>query len=85
MPSVASAVVRSKVVVLLLVLVHCFLHTGKGYLRFYPGIENLILRMLSYPGSHVRATYIGCIGTHAFGHKGHHCYVKVTPLCENAF
>ena len=34
-------------------------------IRFYPGIENLILPMLSYPGCHVRASYIGCIGTHA--------------------
>ena len=36
-------------------------------MRFYPGIENLILLMISYPGCHVRATYIGCIGTHAHG------------------
>ena len=36
---------------------------------FYPGIENLILHMLSYPGCHVRATYIGCIGTHAHGRQ----------------
>ena len=46
-----------------------FLHTGKGYLTFYPGIENLILPMLSYQGCYVRATYIGCIGTHAHGHQ----------------
>ena len=38
-------------------------------MRFYPGIENLILPMLSYPGCHVRATYIGCIGTHAYGRQ----------------
>ena len=37
--------------------------------RFYPGIENLILPRLSYPGCHLRATYIGCIGTHAHGHQ----------------
>ena len=37
-----------------------FLHTGYGYLRFYPGIENLIKPMLSYQGCHLRATYIGC-------------------------
>ena len=37
-----------------------FLHTGYGYLRFYPGIENLIHPRLSYTGCHVRATYIGC-------------------------
>ena len=36
-------------------------------LRFYPGIENLILLRLSYTGCHMRATYIGCIGTHAHG------------------
>ena len=46
-----------------------FLHTTKGYLRFYPGIENLILPRLSYPGCHMRATYIGCIGTHAHGRQ----------------
>ena len=28
-----------------------------------------ILPMLSYPGCHVRATYIGCIGTHAHGRQ----------------
>ena len=43
--------------------IRCFLHTG--YLRFYPGIENHILPMLSYPSCRVRATYIGCIGTSA--------------------
>ena len=31
--------------------------------EFYPGIKNLILPMLSYPGCHMRATCIGCIGT----------------------
>ena len=30
--------------------------TPDRYLRFYPGIENLILPMLSYPGCHIRAT-----------------------------
>ena len=30
-----------------------FLHTIYGYLRFYTGIENLILPMLSYPSCHV--------------------------------
>ena len=27
----------------------------------------------------MRASYIGCIGTHAYGY---HCYVKVTSSCE---
>ena len=30
-------------------------------------IENLILPMLSCPGCHMRAPYICCIGTHAYG------------------
>ena len=34
-----------------------FLHTGYGYLRFYPEIDNLTLPMLSYPGCHVRAVH----------------------------
>ena len=50
-----------------------FLHTGLGYLRFYPGNENLILPMLSYPDCHEWALYIGCIGTHARG-------PQVTPM-----
>ena len=33
-----------------------FLHTGKGYLRFYPGIENLILPVLSYPRHQVKSS-----------------------------
>ena len=37
--------------------------------ELYPGIENLILPRLSYPGCHMRATYIGCIGTHAHGRQ----------------
>ena len=36
---------------------YVFLHTGKGYLRFYLGIENLILPILSYIGCHVRAVH----------------------------
>ena len=44
------------------------LHTGYGYLRFYPGIENLILPMLHNPGCHV-SDYIGCIGSHAHGRQ----------------
>ena len=52
-----------------------FLHTEYGYLRYSPGIENLILPMLSYPGCHVSATYIGCIGTHA------HCLQVMSLLC----
>ena len=40
---------------------------------FYPGIENLTLPMLSYPGCHVRALCIVCIGTRANGRQ-------VTPL-----
>ena len=27
------------------------------YLKFYPGIENLILPMLSYPGCHAKAVH----------------------------
>ena len=42
--------------------------------EIYPGIENLILLMLSYRGCHPRASYIGCIGTHAHGRQ-------VTVLC----
>ena len=38
-------------------------------MRFYPGLENLILPMLSYPGCHVSAKYIGCIGNHAHGRQ----------------
>ena len=30
----------------------------QGYLRFYPGIENLILPMLSYPGRQVTSCEI---------------------------
>ena len=37
--------------------------------RFYLGKENLILPRLSYPGCHLRATYIGCIGTHTHGRQ----------------
>ena len=51
-------------------------HIGAGFsctpdkdIRFYPGIENIILPMLSYPGSHVRASYIGCIGALAHGRQ----------------
>ena len=33
-----------------------FLHTGLGYLRFYTGIENLILPMLSYPERQVTSS-----------------------------
>ena len=33
-----------------------FLHIGLGYLRFYPGIENLILPMISYPGRQVTSS-----------------------------
>ena len=45
--------------------------------NFYPGIENLILPFLSYPGCHVRATCISCIGTHAYGRQ------VTSLLCEN--
>ena len=34
-----------------------FLHTEKGHLRFYPGIENLIVSTQSYPGCHVRVVH----------------------------
>ena len=37
-----------------------------GYLRFYPGIENLILPMQYYPGCNLRITYMG---THANGRQ----------------
>ena len=48
------------------------------YLFLYLGLhligdETSITFMLSYPGCHVRASYIGCIGTHA------HCR-QVTSL-----
>ena len=33
-----------------------FFHTGEGNLRFYPGIENLILPMLSYPARQVMSS-----------------------------
>ena len=42
---------------------------NKDILIFYPGIENLILAMLSFPGCHVRANNIDCIGTHAHGRQ----------------
>ena len=45
----------------------------QAHMKFYPGIENLILPMLSYPGCYVRSRYIGCIGSHAPGRQ-------VTPL-----
>ena len=38
-----------------------FLPTGEGYLRCYPGIENLILPMLSYPGRQVTSLCEGYI------------------------
>ena len=34
-----------------------FLHTGYVHLRFYPGIEILILSMIFYPGCHVRTVH----------------------------
>ena len=43
-----------------------------------PWRENLTSPMLSYQGCHVRATYIGCIETHA------HCR-QVTSSCEIVF
>ena len=46
-----------------------FLHTEYEYLIFYPGIENLILPMISNQCCHVSATYISCIGTHAHGRQ----------------
>ena len=58
-----------------LVAQHFFFHPEYRHLRFYPGIENLTLPMLSYPGCHVRATYIGYIGTHA------HCCQVTSLLC----
>ena len=39
---------------------------GYAYLRFYPGIEIVILPRLSYQSCHVSALHlICCIGTHA--------------------
>ena len=40
-----------------------------------PWDRNLIYPMLSYPGCHMRATHIGCIGTHA------HCRQVTSLLC----
>ena len=37
--------------------------------EIFSQIENLILPRLSDTGCHVRATYIGCIGTHAHGRQ----------------
>ena len=39
------------------------------YLRFYPRIEILIVPMLSYPGCHKCALFIGCIGTQVHGRQ----------------
>ena len=39
---------------------------------------------ISYPGCHVRATYIGCIGTHANGHQVMSLLYLVTSSCKNA-
>ena len=62
---------------------HPFLHTVQGYLRFYLGIENLILPMLSYPGCHVRDLYIGCIGTHTHGRQAmSSCHVPSQRIHE---
>ena len=62
------------ILVLRIFLCHCHVpyflaHGMDGYLRFYPGIENLILTMLSYSSCHVWATYIGCIETLAHGRQ----------------
>ena len=35
---------------------YIFLHTGYGYLRFYPGMGNIVLPMLSYPGRQVTSS-----------------------------
>ena len=31
--------------------------------------KSYLTHAISYPGCHVRATYIGCIGTHAHGRQ----------------
>ena len=56
------------IVVELEVRIHILAHQIR-LSEILPGLENLILPMLSYPGCHVRATYIGCIGTHANGRQ----------------
>ena len=49
-----------------------FLHFLDDRIRIseiLPGIENLILPVLSYPGYHVNATYVSCIRTHVHGRQ----------------
>ena len=48
-------------------------------MRFYHGLENPILPMLSYTGCHMSAKYIGCIGTHA------HSRQVMSLLCQSDF
>ena len=65
-----------------------FLHTGSGYLRFYPGIENLILPMLSYTCCHVGLHTLVVLAqelevlslSHLFSHKtkSSQCHYIVT-------
>ena len=52
--------------------------TSVASMEIYPGIENLILPMLSYPGCHIRAV-LWLYVPHAYGRQEwRHCYVKVT-------
>ena len=53
-------------------------HTRYVHLRYYPGVEILILPT-SYPGCHERTVH--CIGTRAHGRQ---CLVKLTSSCDLA-
>ena len=74
-PYLVSLFAWTPYITTIIILTSYFLHTGWGHLRFHPGLENLILTMLSSTGCHVRAKYIGCIGTHA------HCRQVTSLLC----
>ena len=52
-----------------------FLHTGKGYLRFYPEIIFFIISMLFLSGCHVSTVH--WLLAHLVV-KIRHCHVKVT-------
>ena len=51
---------------------------------FYPGIENLILPMLSYPGCHIRAVHWLYWNSRDIVVKLRYWYVKVTSSCHVA-
>ena len=54
-----------------------FLHIGYGYLRFYPGIEHLILYHVIFPRlSHVGCTLVVLELTHMVA-KRRHCYIML--------